>query len=133
MTLEEFDVQLMAIKNGPTAKRPIFVWTGTKTELEELIKGLDIHYEDMVLSLSSKNNSLSDHPKIIQSYLNKMCRTYQESRQEPSIMIIDNAILLARYACDLSVLFKFVVSPRSAVVLIFPQESRRDFPIRTET
>jgi hypothetical protein len=132
MKSEEFVARLMQMKIGPVPQRPVFIWTGTKTHLEELIKGLETHRTDMVQNMIPKNDTLTDHRKFIQNHLNETCRDYQKNRQEPSILIIENSILLARYSCDLSVLFKSAVSPRSAAVLMFPQESGRDFPPRTE-
>ncbi len=132
MKAEEFVSRLTQMKLGPVPKRPVFIWTGMKSKLEGLIEGLEAHYADMVQTMLPRNDALVDHRTFIQNHLNEICRDYQKNRQEPSVLIIENSILLARYSCDLSVLFKSAVSPRSAAVLIFPQESGRDFPPRTE-
>lgn len=133
MRLDEFDARLTQMKRGPIPQRPIFIWTGAKSQLEELLQGLEIHRVDMVHSSSPKNDTLSDHAKIMQNYLTIICQDYQKCRHEPSVLVVENSVLLARYSCDLSILFRYAVVQRSAVVLIFPGESRREFPPRTET
>jgi hypothetical protein len=132
MRLDEFDTRLIQMKRGPIPQRPIFIWTGAQSRLEELLQDLEIHRADIVNSSSPKNNTLSDHAKIIQNYLATICQDYQKVRREPSALIIQNSVLLARYSCDLSILFRNAVNPRSAVVLVFPEESRREFPSRTD-
>ncbi len=133
MKAEEFVSRLTQMKVGPVPQRPVFIWTGMKYKLEGLTEGLEAHYEDMAQTMLPKNDALADHRTFIQNHLNETCRDYQKNRQEPSVLIIENAILLARYSCDLSILFKLAVSPRSAAVLMFPRESGRDLPPRTET
>jgi len=132
MKVEEFVTRLAQMKLGPVPQRPIFIWTGMKSKLEVLIECLEAHHADMVQAILPKNDALAEHQRSLQTHLNETCRDYQKNRQEPSVLIIENSILLARYSCDLSVLFKSAVSPRSAAVLMFPQESGRDFPPRTE-
>ncbi len=132
MKLEYFETLLRQLKHGPVSQRLIFIWIGALSTLEALLQGLEIHHADIVASSPPTKNTVADNAKNIEMYLDKLCRTYAKNRQEPSVLVIDNSILLARYSCDLSVLFRFAISPRAAVVLVFPQESRRDLPPRTE-
>jgi hypothetical protein len=59
-------------------------------------------------------------------------KEYESSRNEPSVLVIENALLLARYSCDITAFFKFGISPRSAVILVFPEKSDRRLPIKAE-
>jgi len=133
MKYEEFEARLAQIKQGPVPQRSVFIWVGAKSRLEPLLSDLEIHRADIVAaSLPPVDNAFADTTKSVATYLNEICQAYEKQRREPSVLVVDNSILLARYSCDLSALFRFAISPRSAVVLIFPKESRKDLPPRTD-
>jgi hypothetical protein len=120
------------MKKGTVPHRLIFIWSGPASGLEAAIEGLDIHWCDLVSAQSHRLGPDDDAKTLLEKFLNDECKSYSERRNEPSALIVNDAILLARYGCDLSGLFRYGISPRSAVILIFPSESNRAFPIKTE-
>lgn len=113
-------------------RRLIFIWSGPTPGMEDLLEGIETHCCDLVPA-QTKDPLLIKEPKsLLETFLNDECKRYSERRNEPSALIVNDAILLARYGCDLSGLFRYGISPRSAVILIFPSESNRSFPIKAE-
>jgi hypothetical protein len=121
------------MKQGPVPRRLIFIWSGPASGLKENLHGIEIHRCDLV-SARSEGSSSGEPPKgLLEAFVNQECRRYFERRNEPSVLIIDDAILLARYGCDMSPFFRYGISPRSAVILVFPSESYSQLPAKTET
>ena len=132
MSAGEFENIINQMKRGSVPRRLIFIWSGPTPELEDLLEGIETHRCDLV-SAQTKDSSLIIDPKILlEAFLNEEFKIYSERRNEPSALIVNDAILLARYGCDLSGLFRYGISPRSAVILVFPSESNRTFPIKVE-
>ena len=132
MNTGEIENFLNQMKQGPVPRRLIFVWSGPTPGLEDLLEGIETHSCDLLFA-QTKDSSLINEPKsLLETFLNDECKSYSESRNEPSALIVNDAILLARYGCDLSGLFRYGISPRSAVILVFPSESNRPFPIKAE-
>ena len=132
MNTGEFENFINRMKQGTVPRRLIFIWSGPTPGLEDLLEGIEAHFCDLVFA-QTKGASLINAPKsLLGSFLNDECKSYYERRNEPSALIVNDAILLARYGCDLSGLFRYGISPRSAVILVFPSESNRPFPIKAE-
>ena len=132
MNTDEFDNYINQMKKGTVPHRLIFIWSGPVTSLEEALEGLDIHCCDLVSAESHQLGLDDDIKTLLEKFLNIQCKGYSERRNEPSALIVNDAILLARYGSDLSGIFRHGISPRSAVILVFPSESNRTFPIKTE-
>jgi hypothetical protein len=128
----EFENYINQIKQGTVPRRLIFIWSGPTLGLEDLLEGIEIHRCDLVSAQTKDSSLINEKKSLLETFLNDECKSYFESRNEPSAMIVNNAILLARYGCDLSGLFRYGISPRSAVILVFPSESNRTFPIKAE-
>ena len=121
------------MKQGPVPHRLIFIWSGSTSELEETLDGIEIHRCDLV-SVRSEASSSDENPKsLLEAFIKQECERYLEQRNEPSVLIINDAILLARYGCGMSPFFRYGMSPRSAVILLFPSESYRQLPAKAET
>ena len=132
MNTAEFNNYISQMKKGTVPHRLIFVWSGPVSALEEAIEGLDIHRCDLVSAQSHRLGPDEDTKILLEKFLSEECKGYSERRNEPSTLIVNDAILLALYGCDLSGLFRYGISPRSAVILVFPSESNRTFPIKVE-
>ncbi|HUT70865.1 MAG TPA: hypothetical protein VMW89_09330 [Desulfatiglandales bacterium] len=132
MNTGEFESLIKQMKQGTVPRRLIFIWSGPTPGLEDLLEGIETHRCELVFS-QTKDSSLINEPKSpLETFLNNECKSYSKRRNEPSALIVNDAILLARYGCDLSGLFRYGISPRSAVILVFPSESNRPFPIKAE-
>lgn len=132
MNAAEFKNIINQMKRDSVPRRLIFIWSGPTPELEDILEGIERHRCDLV-SAQTNDPSLIIDPKILlEAFLNQEFKSYSEKRNEPSALIVNDAILLARYGCDLSGLFRYGISPRSAVILVFPSESNRTFPIKVE-
>jgi hypothetical protein len=127
---DEFQTLISQMKQGPVPRRLVFIWTGPTPSLTGLLQGIELHECDLICAHS--NQSDLNAKALLQAFLNTQLKVYGERRNEPSVLLIKEAILLARYGCDLSFLFRYAISPRSAVVLIFPSESDRPLPVRSE-
>ena len=120
------------MRQGTVPRRLIFIWSGSTTGLEVILEGIQIHRCDLILAYSKEPEFNNEAKTSLEAVLIDQCKAYFQKREEPSALIVPDAILLARYGCDLSVLFRYGISSRSAVILIFPSESHRPFPIKTE-
>jgi len=129
---EEFGNFIDQMKRGTVPRRLIFIWNGPRIGMDDLLEGIETHRCDLTTA-QTKDALLANSPgRLLEEFLVDECRIYSEMRNEPSALIVNDAILLARYGCDLSGLFRYGTSPRSAVILVFPSESNRHFPARTE-
>jgi hypothetical protein len=132
MTVQDFIALVDQMRRTSVPRRLIFLWRGPAKELENLLEGIEINRIDIAFISPEKENVSEDTQHILENYLNKECQSYENNRNEPSALIVENAILLARYRCDMSPIFRHGISPRSAVILIFPKESLKQMPLRTE-
>jgi len=128
----EFEDLINQMKQSTVPRRLIFIWSGPTPGLEDLLEGVETHRCDLVFAQSKGPSSINEPKGLMETFLNDECKNYCEKRNEPSALIVNDAILLARYGCDLSGLFRYGISPRSAVILTFPSESNRPFPIKAE-
>ena len=132
MTIQDFITLVEQMKRSSVPRRLIFLWSGQTKELENILEGIETHRIN-VASVYAEGQPISeDNQHILETYLKEICKSYEDKRNEPSVLIVENAILLARYGCDMSPIFRYGISPRSAVILVFPKESYRQLPIRTE-
>ncbi|MBC8466651.1 MAG: hypothetical protein H8D55_02315 [Deltaproteobacteria bacterium] len=132
MNTWEFEDLINQMKQSTVPRRLIFIWSGQTTGLEDVLEGIETHHCDLVFSQSKDSSSINEPESLLETFLNDECKSYCKKRNEPSALIVNDAILLARYGCDLSGLFRYGISPRSAVILTFPSESNRPFPIKAE-
>jgi len=128
----EFENIVEQMKKGAVPRRLIFIWSGPTSPLEHLLEGIETHHSDLVSVQAKDTTPITDPNTSLEKFLNKESKGYFEKRNEPSAMIVNNAILLARYGCDLSALFRYGISPRSAVILVFPPECDRVLPIKAD-
>lgn len=132
MTVQDFITLVDQMRRTSVPRRLIFLWSGPAKELESLLERIEINRIDIGSASPGKENASEDTQHILENYLDKVCKSYENNRNEPSALIVENAILLARYRCDMSPIFRHGISPRSAVILIFPKESLKQMPLRTE-
>lgn len=132
MTIQDFIALVDQMKRTSVPRRLIFLWSGPTKELENLLEGIEFNRIDIASASPEKENASEDTQHILENYLNKECQSYENNRNEPSALVVENAILLARYRCDMSSIFRYGISPRSAVILVFPKESHQKLPLRTE-
>lgn len=132
MTIQDFITLVNQMRRTSVPRRLIFLWSGPARELQNLLEGIEFNQIDIASASPEKENASEDTQQILENYLKKECQSYENNRNEPSALVVENAILLARYRCDMSPIFRHGISPRSAVILIFPKESHRQLPLRTE-
>ena len=130
MNLGDLSRIVERVKAGPVPQRLLFVFCGKPSQLEPLLEGIDVHRGDLITGIDGNNpegimNAMGKN-------LRKLSRTYRDNRQEPSALILENAILIPRYGCDLSAVFQYALSPRSLAVLLLPSESKRELPPSAE-
>ncbi len=132
MILHDFLVLIHQMKKGSVPKRLIFIWQGTKNDLLKHLNGIETHCHNPALEIPYNRVEDGNHRIILEEFIKKTCEQYEDNRNEPSALIIENAILFPRYGCDLSFFLHRGISPRSAVILVFPPESRRQLSARTD-
>ena len=132
MNIHEFVTLINQMKQGPVPRRLIFLWSGSEAALVEILDGIEIHRCELVSVRPSSSSTNEDPKKLLEAYINHQFQDYEEQRNEPSALIIGDAILLGRYGCNMSTFFRYGISPRSAVILVFPPESHRRFPVKTD-
>jgi hypothetical protein len=132
MTQQDFLALLNQMKRGSVPKRLIFLWRGSKKELERVLEGIEMHWHDVALEVPANHSDTADPRRVLEEFIRKTCEEYDDKRSEPSALMIENAILLPRYGCDLTFFLRHGISPRSAVIFVLPAESRRQLPPRIE-
>jgi hypothetical protein len=99
-------------------RRTIFITTVDLKTIRSIIEPLDIHEVEIVVD----NEYCETRPeKFIEKRLKDICEEYTNRRVEPSVLVITDAVLLARYSISLSVLFRKAITPRSIVLLCLPK------------
>ena len=132
MKKQEFLATIEHMKQSSVSRRLVFLWRGNSGELENVLKGLEIHKYDIASVFDDSCIDFNSIQKNINNWLKETCRNYDDNRNEPSALILMNSILLARYNCDLTPILRFGISPRSSVILVFPKDTQRKIPIRAE-
>ena len=132
MKTSEFKDIIEQIKSTSVPRRMVYIWQGRLCDLDGFFKNLEVHRIDIALLESKDSLTEEETTRRIERYLVNMIRRYESKRNEPSIMVIANAILLARYNCELTALLKYGISPRSLVVLVFPKATSASIPNRAE-
>lgn len=132
MILQDFLVLMHQMKKSSVPKRLIFIWQGTKNDLLKHFDGIETHCHNPAVEIQGKLIDAGNHRINLEGFIKKTCEEYEDNRNEPSVLIIENAILFPRYGCDLTFFLRHGISPRSAVILLFPPESRRQLPARTD-
>jgi len=131
---EEFLNILDHMRTSSVPWRLAFIWNQSETILRDILSKYDVELSqiDLIANHDSKINGFKDIQKAIENWLESECKRYEAERKEPSALIIRNAILLARYSCDLSPILRHGISPRSAVILVVPPDSIKRIPPRAE-
>jgi len=132
MTVQEFTEVIHQMKTGSVPMRMAFIWTDPIAQLKKVLADIEIHQHDLADASSSGEAGMNDPQHLIEIKLKDICKKYEENRNEPSVLVLQNAILLVRYGCDVSAVLRYGISPRSAVILLMPHESRRHFPPQTD-
>lgn len=132
MTVQEFSEAIHQMKSGVVPKRMVFIWKDPVTQLEKVLAGIEIHQQDLADAASPGESGMNDPQHLLETKLKDICKKYEETRNEPSTLVLQNAILLVRYGCDVSAVLRYGISPRSAVILLMPQETHRHFPPQTD-
>lgn len=132
MDFKDFRDLIDQMKETSIPRRMVFIWIGLVNELENSLEGIEMIRVDLASAFSGVENDFDQNRQSLELYLNRECQTFESDRNEPSALIIGNGILLARYGCDLSPIFRHGISPRAAVIIIFPNESQRQIPPKTD-
>lgn len=132
MMLQDFAALITQMKTSSVPKRLIFLWRGNKQDLEKTLEGIELHSHDLALEMPANRSDTTDPKASLEELIKKICEQYEDKRSEPSVLIIENALLLPRYGCALTFFLRHGISPRSAVIFVLPAESRRQLPTRTE-
>lgn len=132
MTVQEFTEAIHQMKFGSVPKRMVFIWKDPIAQLEKVLAGIEIHQQDLADAASAGESGMNDPQHRLEAKLKDICKKYEETRNEPSTLFLQNAILLVRYGCDVSAVLRYGISPRSAVILLMPQETHRHLPPQTD-
>jgi hypothetical protein len=132
MTVQEFTEAIHQMKSGAVPKRMAFIWKDPVTQLEKVLTGIEIHHQDLADAASIGESGMNDPQYLLETKLKDICKKYEETRNEPSTLVLQNAVLLVRYGCDVSAVLRYGISPRSAVILLMPQETHQHFPPQTD-
>lgn len=133
MTSQDLSSLIEQMKKSSVPRRLIFLWRGSIQDLKKSLEGVELHCHNVALEIPAGRLESANPKTILEEFIKKTCEHYEDKRNEPSALVIENAVLLPRYGCDLSFFLRYGISPRSAVILVFPPESRRQVPARTET
>ena len=132
MNVEDLTKLMNQMKAGTVPSRLVFIWTGLTNQLEDILQGVEIHQCDMAECDENDGNKIVEPQQFLEKKMKTVCKDYNEQRNEPSVLVMKNAILLIRYGCDLSAVFQYGISPRSAVIFLMPMESHRHLPAKTD-
>jgi len=132
MTIEEFTKIADQMKSGTVSKRLIFICSNSISQLEKIITNIEILQHDLVNIKSTEISEIINPQHYLEANLKNACKEYEGKRNEPSVLIIKNAILLVRYGCDMSAIHRYGISPRSAVILMMPKDVHRYMPPKTD-
>jgi len=128
MTVQEFTEAIRQMKSGSVTERMVFIWTDPIAQLEKVFADIEIHQQDLADAASPGKFGMNDPQNLLETKLKDICKKYDETKNEPSMLVLQNAILLVRYGCDVSAVLRYGISPRSAVMLLMPHETHRYFP-----
>jgi len=132
MTIEDLTTLMHRMKTGTVPSRLVFIWAGPTAPLDKILEGTEVHQQDLADSSGTGENGTKDPQGFLETKLKDICKHFEETRNEPSALVVKNAILLTRYGCDLSAVFRYGISPRAAVIFLMPKESHRHLPPRTD-
>jgi hypothetical protein len=130
MKTQEFRRIIEQMKLTSVPRRMVYIWQGKASELEDVFKGIEVHRIDPAAIGRQENITEGESTHLIEQYLHEMTKKYEAEREEPAVLIVENAILLIRYNCGLTTILKFGISPRSMVVLLFPKTTSACLPPR---
>jgi len=132
MRVEDFKRLISQMKYGSVPFRMVFIWKGAINDLENILKGIEIHQKDLADPILADVSRTKEPQKYLDDLIKRICEKYEGLRDEPSALVLQNAILLVRYGCDLSAIYRHGISPRSAVIFLMPRESNRHLPPRAD-
>ena len=132
MKTSEFKDIIEQMKLTSVPRRMVYIWQGRSRDLDGFLKDLEAHRIDVAMIEKREILTEEETTRRIERYFIDIIKKYEKERNEPSIMVIENAILLARYHCELTAIMKYGISPRSMVVLIFPKAALASIPSRAE-
>ena len=132
MNIEDMAKIMNQMKAGSVPSRLVFIWTGPTKQLDKILDGIEVHQQDLAESENTGKKGTEEPQQFLESQIKSICEKFEETRHEPSALILKNAVLLVRYGCDLSAVFRYGISPRAAVIFLMPKESHRHLPPRTD-
>ena len=132
MKTAEFKDIIEQMKITAVPRRLIYLWQGKTRDLDDVLGHIDIHKIDLALIEKKDNLGEKEASHQLVEFLTHISKKYESERKEPSALVISNAILLARYNCELTALLKYAISPRSMVVMVFPKGTSTTLPIKAE-
>jgi len=132
MTIDVFTTLMNQMKVGIVPSRLVFIWVGPAATLDKILEGTEVHKQDLADYGSTGENGIKEPQRFLETKIKNICKKFEEARNEPAVLVLKNAILLTRYGCDLSAVFHYGISPRSAVIFLMPQESHRHLPPKTD-
>jgi len=131
MNVDDLTKLMNQMKVGTVPSRLVFIWTGPISQLEDILQGVEIHKCDLANCDENGRIKIEDPQQFLEKKIKTVCKDYNKKRTEPSVLVLKNAILLIRYGCNLSTIFQYGISPRSAVIFLMPKESHRHLPVKT--
>jgi hypothetical protein len=132
MTIGDLTTLMNQMKTGTVPSRLVFIWTGPTAQLDEILEGIEVHQQDLGDFGGAGENGIKEPQRFLEIKIKDICKKFGETRKEPSALVVKNSILLMRYGCDLSAVFHYGISPRSAVIFLVPKESHRHLPPKTD-
>lgn len=132
MTIEDLTTLMNRMKTGTVTSRLVFIWAGPIAPLDKILEGMEVHQQNLADSGGVGENGIKEPQRFLETKFKNICKHFKETRNEPSALVVNNAILLTRYGCDLSAVFHYGISPRSAVIFLMPKESHRHLPPKTD-
>jgi hypothetical protein len=132
MNVEDIAKIVNQMKAGTVPSRLVFIWTGPTKQLDKILDGIEVHRHDLAEKENTGQKGIEEPQQFLESQIKSVCKKFEETRQEPSALMLKNAVLLVRYGCDLSAVYRYGISPRAAVIFLMPKESHRHLPPRTD-
>jgi len=119
MKLQDFRHTVEHILTANYPKRALYVTSLYPRLVLDALQGLDVHQVELI-----RESPVQDAPEsYLERRLAEICKDFHNARKEPSALIINDAVLLARYSISLSPLLSKAISPRSIAILCVPSVS----------
>ncbi len=125
MTTNEFKKTVDHIRTSNYPRRALFISTISPIDIRTLVSPLDVHETELCPAASS---DLSMPEQLLQKRLAEICEDFESKKKEPAVLIITDAVLLARFSVSLTPIFRTAISPRSMVILCLPKPQQTILP-----